>query len=136
MPDESFPEGRTAVAMAERVTRVETKLENLKEDTGVIRSSIHHINGELQKVVGLEQQRAISIKEIAKQTEHLPLIAQAMREFQELKPELVRMLNREKERRGRWVFFVGAGASLVGAATVIGVVITIVVLLIRGKLAL
>lgn len=53
--------------MGERVASSEAKIEALREDTRTIRSSIHTINGEIQKMVILEERCAASLKSIEDQ---------------------------------------------------------------------
>lgn len=98
--------------MAERVTRVETKLEGLKEDTANIRMTIHGIHGEMQKFV-IE-----------------------LRGLSEMKPRLLAALTAEEKRKGAWGIALIAGSALVGVATVTMALITAVVMLIRGKFGL
>src|SRR5260221_13946909 len=99
MPDEDRrvpTHARTSDATGERLARVETQIEGLKEDTrtrieGVkedtraMRSAIHGVNGELQKIATAEHEHASSLREISKQTQKLPEIASTVRDFVELK---------------------------------------------------
>lgn len=125
---------RTAEAAGERLARVETQIEGLKDDTRVMRSAIHGIHGEMQKFVNAEQQCVTSLKEISKQTEHLPEIAASVQAFNEIKPHLSELLQKEAHRKGAWMLVVGAGSAVAGIATILGVLITAIVLLIKGKL--
>lgn len=55
---------RVVSAMGERVARVETKIEGVERDTGIIRAAIHEINNEMQKFVGLEAQCVAHLAQI------------------------------------------------------------------------
>jgi len=60
MPDEDNevqvrPNGRTVVALAERLAVVETKVDGLKEDSVVIRATHHEINNRMQEFVAAEK---------------------------------------------------------------------------------
>jgi hypothetical protein len=118
--DDALPIPRTAVANAERLARVETRVEGLKEDTGKIRESIHAVNGEMQKFVFAEQRCVEALTRISEQTRDLPHLAQAMIAFTEMRPKLTGLIETDAKRTGAWGLVLMAGASAVGFVTVIG----------------
>jgi hypothetical protein len=48
---------RSSIALLERVVVIEQKQRQLSDDTGIIRSTLHEIRGELQKLVLQEHMR-------------------------------------------------------------------------------
>lgn len=128
MPDEgsALPtDSRSAVALSERVAVIETQQHALKEDTGVIRSSIHSINNEQQKVVGemqkfvaAEQRCADNLAQINEKLKDLPSIIQMAAAFSEMRGELHDVIDDRKQRQGiaafgrKFAMIVAAGAGL------------------------
>ena len=51
------PDPRSSIALIERVVVIEQQQRQLTADAGVIRSTLHEIRGELQKLVLQEHQR-------------------------------------------------------------------------------
>ncbi len=52
------------MALMERVVKVETQLTSVKEDAGIIRSTLHNVNNEMQKFVAAEMRCADSLGQI------------------------------------------------------------------------
>lgn len=94
-----FPD-RTIVALSERVAIVETQQRALKEDTGVIRLTMHAFAQDMQKFVISEQRCADYLSAIAKSTEGLPVLATAVAGFIEMRPELHDVLQDRARREG------------------------------------
>lgn len=121
MPDEdaALPsDPRTAAALSERVAVIEVQQKALKEDTGVIRSSIHGINNEMQKFVQAEQRCADNLAQILTAIKDLPTLVQATTAFNDMRGELHEVIDDRKQRQGlaafgrRFAMIVGAGAAL------------------------
>lgn len=94
------PDGRTIVALSERVAVIETQQKALKEDTGVIRSSIHGINNEMQKFVQAEQRCVDALAQISQQTKELPSIAMATSAFLEMRADIKSVIDDRQQRIG------------------------------------
>lgn len=94
------PDSRTVVALSERVAVIETQQKALKEDTGVIRSSIHGINNEMQKFVQAEQRCVDALTTIAQQTKDLPSIAMATAAFSEMRADIRAVIEDRQQRHG------------------------------------
>ena len=92
---------RTLVSLAERVAIVETKVGSLKDDTGVIRSTIHDINNRMQEFVAAEIRCGDSLQQL------LPLRS------------LIDRLAEDNQRgKGIWRGIGIVGTTLLGGATV------------------
>ena len=119
LPDDSeelVPNARTIAAMGERVAVVETQL---KEALPVIRSNIHGINNELQKVVAQGERCDRNLELILAKLSDLPTIALSAQTFAAMHPELREVLKEREQGLGlsafgrRLAMIVGAGAGLV-----------------------
>jgi hypothetical protein len=72
--------------MGERVAKLEANHESLKDDTGHIRSAIHEVNGELQKLVLLEHACQISLVNLTQDAERSsPLLRRSTVPFRPLR---------------------------------------------------
>lgn len=91
---------RTIVALSERVAIVETQQRALKEDTGVIRSTMHAFAQDMQKFVIAEQRCGDYLSAIAKSTEGLPALTTAVSSFIEMRPDLHDVLQDRARREG------------------------------------
>jgi hypothetical protein len=109
---------RTVIAQSERLAVVETKVEGLKEDTGVIRSNIHVVNNVLQQIISMEQRCETKLSELIALTKDLPTIARTANSFSEMKDEIEAMIDERQQRQGAWRAIVRMGAALVGAASI------------------
>lgn len=91
--------------MGERVARLEATQEALKGDTTNIRSSIHSINGELQKVV-ITQERSLTglnalTAEVAKIVAASPAIERAVQAFEGMRSDLRTLIEEHHRRDGQ-----------------------------------
>jgi hypothetical protein len=116
---------RTVAAVGERVAIVETKMVGLEKDTTVIRSTLHTINTELQKTVVHEANCARSLALIAEQTKCVPEIVSSLTGFEDLKPKLLRVIEESNARRSAWKVVLLIGSGIVGAATALGMLATL-----------
>ncbi len=122
MPEEEYaPERR--VMQSERLAIVETKVEGLKDDTGVIRSNIHAINEALQKVFILEERCERSLSQLLEITRDLPTIAASAQSFHTVKAQIENLVHESDQKKGAWRAVVMLASALVGAATVGGVIV-------------
>jgi len=99
---------RTLVSLAERVAIVETKVGNLKDDTGVIRSTLHDVNNRMTEFVAAEIRCGDSLTAIRS-------------EFSGLRADLNLLLAADQQGKGAWraigIVWTGlAGAMGAGAA--------------------
>lgn len=99
--------------IGERVARVETRIEGVERDTSIIRATLHSVNGELQKIVGKEERREVTLKTIADQTASLPELMIKVRLIDELRPQLQIIIDESKTRKGavRAIAILGASAA-------------------------
>lgn len=71
------PDSRTTIVLSERLAVVETKVGGLKEDTAVIRNSMHSINNEMSRFVAVEERCAAALTLLSGQmTEHTKQISE------------------------------------------------------------
>ena len=119
MPPPSFEHGdRTLSAMGERVAVVET---TIREALPVIRSNIHNINNEMQKVVAQGERCDRSLELILSKLGELPTIATAASTFAAMHPDLQEVLREREQSLGlaafgrRFGMIVAAVAALVAA---------------------
>jgi len=125
MPDDSeVPQSRTADAMGERVMRVETKIEGIEKDTAHIRSTLHDINGEMQKFVFEESGCRRALETIVEQTKHLPVMAANFQIFNEMKPTLTLMLDERQQQKGSWSATVRIATMVVSTITMLSILAT------------
>jgi chromosome segregation ATPase len=117
----------TAHQIAERVTRVETKIEGLEKSADVIRSTLHGINGELQRTAIHEERCAASLKQIADQTKGLPDALAKLNNFSELEPKIKTLIDDANRRRGAWRAYALIGSVMVGGITALTAVLTVLV---------
>lgn len=117
---------RTISALGERVAVVETKVTLLKEDTGVIRTTLHAVNNEMQRFVMVEQQCSNSLAQLVSLTKELPAIADYARDFINIRPALIAMIEEHQQRKGAWGAVVIAGSVIVGCATIGGGIASLV----------
>jgi len=116
LPDPA--QDRTISAMGERVAVVETQL---REALPVIRTNIHGINNELQKVVAQGERCDRNLELILGKLSDLPTIAQASATFTSMQPELREVIKEREQRLGlsafgrRFAMIVAAAAGLVAA---------------------
>lgn len=109
---------RTLSAMGERVAVVETQL---REALPVIRSNIHGINNELQKVVSQGERCDRNLELILSKLSDLPMIAAATSAFTSMQPDLREALKDREQSLGlsafgrRFAMIVAAVAGLVAA---------------------
>ena len=112
---------RTTVAAAERLARVEARVDNLKEDTGTIRNYIHGINneitivrGEMIKFVGLEQQCV----------DALGAIKQAMTDrsaqIERMASDIASLLMAKNQAEGAWAATLRICSTIVAMIGVLG----------------
>lgn len=111
---------RSVSAMGERVARVETKIEGIEKDTGVIRSTLHGINGEMQKFVMQEARCITALEMISERTKDLPEIVMKVHEIYELKPKVQLLHEESAARKGAWGAYVLVGTAATGAVAIIG----------------
>lgn len=117
---------RTLVALSERVAVVETKVGALKEDTGVIRSTMHSINNEMQRFVSVEQQCAAALNQLVALTKDLPTIAEHARDFVAMRSGLTSVIEEHHQRRGAWAAAATTGSVVLGSITVGGAIVGMV----------
>jgi chromosome segregation ATPase len=88
--------------MGERVAGLEARLEALKGDTETTRSSIHAINGELQKIVIVEEGCRQSLLHLTNQVTTLvnaaPAIQAAVQTFEGMRADLRAILSKDTAR--------------------------------------
>lgn len=119
MPEDPH-ESRTQAAMGERVAIVETKLSTVEKDTGVIRSTLHSINGEIQKFALTEARCVAALETIVEQTKHLPNLIEKVHALDEVMPAIRGLILSEKKREGAWGAYVLIATSVAGAIAVLG----------------
>ena len=103
-------------ATGERLAVVETEIKALKADTGVIRTAIHGIHGEMQKFVQAEQR-----------------CVDALTQLLELKPKVENLVNDNNRKSAVWGSWAIVGSAFVGAVTIIsGIVFVVMELLGRA----
>jgi hypothetical protein len=85
--------------MGERVAGLEARMEALKGDTETTRSSIHAINGELQKIVIVEEGCRQSLLHLTTQVTMLvqaaPALAAGVQTFEAMRKDLSDILSRQ-----------------------------------------
>lgn len=114
---------RTISAIGERVAVVET---TIREALPVIRSNIHGINNELQKVVAQGERCDRTLELILGKLSDLPTIALSAQAFAAMHPELREVLKEREQSLGlsafgrRFAMIVAAVAGLVAAGGGIG----------------
>lgn len=114
---------RTLSAMGERVAVVETQL---REALPVIRSNIHGINNELQKVVAQGERCDRNLELILAKLGDLPTIALSASTFTAIHPELRALLKEREQSLGLAAFgrrlarIAVAGSALVAMLAGIG----------------
>lgn len=107
-------DARTQIANAERLTRVETKIEGIEESIKVIRDTNHQINGKMQQFVVAEQH-------------HGNTIAVMSGQISKLETTIAGLKTARERQVGAWASWTIAGAALVGAVAIIsGIAFTIV----------
>lgn len=116
-----LPDIRTAFAQGERLAKVETKIEGIEDATAVIRSHLHELKNEVQKIFVLEERCERSLVEIRDLTKDLPTIAASARSFADMRSEISAVIVERQKQEGAWKAIVGMGAALVGAFTVGGI---------------
>lgn len=123
--DDSHPfiDTRTIIALAERLTRVETQQQSLVADTTVIRSTMHKINNDLQIAFGSNARREEILNQLLNLTKDLPAIASSAQSFTEMKVKLNDMLDTQQRRRGERGAVMLMGSLLVGAVSIGGGII-------------
>ncbi len=117
---------RTITAHGERLAVVETKVDALGDDTKIIRSNMHGINADLQKIFIMEQRCESSLTQLLSLTKDLPTITATALSFTIMKDEIEVMIDERQQRKGAWKAIVRSGAALVGAATIGGVIASII----------
>jgi hypothetical protein len=105
--DTGLPMTRTAVALAERVAVVETKVGALKEDTTVIRSSMHDINNEIMRFVVLEERCAASLVDLVGNVRNLAA-------------EIAGITAARNQAEGAWAATVRISAAIVASVGILG----------------
>ena len=116
MPPAERRNDRTLSAMGERVAVVETQL---REALPVIRTNIHGINNELQKVVAQGERCDRNLELILGKLGDLPTIAAATATFVAMQPDLREVLKEREQSLGlsafgrKFTMVVAAGAALV-----------------------
>lgn len=114
MPETDGRDARTQIANAERLTRVETKIEGIEESIRVIRETNHQINGKMQQFVVAEERKGSSIAVMSDQ-------------ISKLETTIAGLKTARERQVGAWASWTIAGAALVGAVAIIsGIVFTIV----------
>lgn len=126
----SLPD-RTVTAMSERMVAVETILRQHTSDLAVIRQTNHNFAGDMQKMVIAEDRCARFLEQIVAQTKDIPTLVNKIGDFEELKPEIVKLINKEHQRYGAWNLMLIIGTSLVGSVAVVGGVAGAIVWLVR-----
>lgn len=109
---------RTVAALGERVAIVETQQRALKDDTGIIRSSIHAINQDLQKVFITTQRTETQLAQLLGMTADLPSIAETTRKFADMKSDIDGVIARAQQSRGALRALAIVGSALMGAVTI------------------
>jgi len=115
--------GRTLAAIGERVAVVET---TVREALPVIRSNIHNINNEMQKVVAQGERCDRNLELILSKLADLPSIASSATAFAAMHPELREVLREREQSLGlaafvrRFGMIVGAAAALVAVLSGVG----------------
>lgn len=120
---EVVAESRTLIAMSERLAKVEERQQSTRDDLTVVRSTLHSINGEMQKFVAAEQKCADYLSRIADATKDLPAIAAAVAAFTEMRPDLRAIISEREQRVGISVFgrrFAMVIAALAGLMAFLG----------------
>jgi hypothetical protein len=117
----------TAHVIAERVTRVETKIEGLEKSSDVIRSTLHGINSELQRTAIHEERCAASLKQIADQTKGLPDALAKLGVFAELEPKIKTLIDESNRRKGAWRAYALIGTIVGGGITALAAVMTVLI---------
>lgn len=92
----------TSSQIGERMAIVETKIGGLEESSKVIRSTLHGINGELQKTALHEERCAAALRQIADQTKGLPELLQKIHAFDEITPKVRELIEESTRRKGAW----------------------------------
>lgn len=117
LPDPPYGD-RTLSAMGERVAVVET---TIREALPVIRTNIHSINNEMQKVVAQGERCDRNLELILGKLSDLPTIAAASATFAAMHPELREVLKEREQSLGlsafgrKFAMIVAAVAGLVAA---------------------
>lgn len=117
-PPVAEPADRTLSAMGERVAVVETQL---REALPVIRSNIHSINNELQKVVAQGERCDRNLELILGKLSELPIISAATSAFTAMQPDLREVVKERDQSLGlsafgrRFAMIVAAVAAMVAA---------------------
>lgn len=120
---------RTVAALGERVAVVETQQRALKDDTGIIRSSIHAINQDLQKVFITTQRTETQLSQLLGMTADLPSIAETTRKFAAMKSDIDGVIAKAQETRGAMRALGLVGTALMMAITAGGAGVTILLYL-------
>jgi hypothetical protein len=121
MPEDSeVSQDRTSTATNERLAVVETEVKHIKDGVGVIRSSVHAINGEMQKFVIEESGCRRALETIVEQTKHLPVMAMKFQAFDEMKPKLNAVLDERQQRKGSGRTVVMMATMIMGTITMLG----------------
>lgn len=120
---------RTVAALGERVAVVETQQRALKDDTGIIRSSIHAINQDLQKVFITTQRTETQLSQLLGMTADLPSIAETTRKFAAMKSDIDGVIAKAQETRGAMRALGLVGTALMMAITAGGGGVTILLYL-------
>jgi chromosome segregation ATPase len=122
--------------IGERLARVETQQEAVKEDTRTIRGAQHDMRGEMQKFVIAEQRMTTAIESLAREQSkaqvEITAMASAIRglaeitsTFMSMKTDLVNLVEEQHKRIGAWGLATKTGAVVVGLLTAVGSVLAI-----------
>jgi hypothetical protein len=112
-PDKAFEftppaDSRTMVVLSERVAVVETKVGGLKDDTTVIRNTLHGVNNEMSRFVAVEERCAAALLTLTGQ------MADHTKQISDLASQVRDMALLKAKGEGAW-FAVAKLALIMGA---------------------
>lgn len=120
-PHETPIDARTVIAHGERLAVVETKLNGVQADTGVIRATIHDINNRMTEFVAAEILCGQHLAGLLNTTKDIPELVKSVAALTATKPELDRVISESQQRLGIMAFGKRLAMIAVAFAGVVGV---------------
>ena len=116
--------------MGERVATLEERVRGIGASVDVIRATDHEINGHMQKFVlaeqGCQQSLVTLTGQVSDLTRALAPIADMMKEFQRIHPELLAVVQQSERRTGVTSFGRRVGQIFVAGAALVSIVAALV----------